>query len=77
MVYILFGEGFEEVEALCVADVLRRGGVEGMVPVDDQQRSLEHLPPMEDDRSHASTPSSMIRLTSVVNPQPAAAIMLG
>ena len=28
MVYILLGEGFEEVEALCVADVLRRGGVE-------------------------------------------------
>ena len=27
-VYILLGEGFEEVEALCVADVLRRGGVE-------------------------------------------------
>ena len=28
MVYILLGEGFEEVEALCAADVLRRGGVE-------------------------------------------------
>lgn len=28
MVYILLGEGFEEVGALCVADVLRRGGVE-------------------------------------------------
>ena len=28
MVYILLGEGFEEVEALCAADVLCRGGVE-------------------------------------------------
>ena len=28
MVYILLGEGFEEVEALCAADVLRRGGAE-------------------------------------------------
>lgn len=27
MVYILLGNGFEEVEALCAADVLRRGGV--------------------------------------------------
>lgn len=28
MVYILLGNGFEEVEALCAADVLRRGGVD-------------------------------------------------
>ncbi len=28
MVYILLGDGFEEVEALCAADVLRRGGAE-------------------------------------------------
>lgn len=48
-----------------------------MLPVDDQQRPLENLPPVEYDGPHASTPSSMIRLTSVVNPQPAAAIMLG
>lgn len=28
MVYILLGDGFEEVEALCAADVLRRGGAD-------------------------------------------------
>jgi len=31
MVYILLGQGFEEIEALAVCDVLRRGGVETML----------------------------------------------
>lgn len=36
MVYILLGEGFEEVEALTAADVLRRGGVDvDLTGVDD------------------------------------------
>ena len=26
MVYILLGDGFEEMEALCACDILRRGG---------------------------------------------------
>ena len=28
MVYIILGTGFEEMEAVCPGDILRRGGVE-------------------------------------------------
>ena len=52
-------------------------GAEGVIPVDDQQRPLKDLLPGEDDLSHAAAPNSMMRLTRVVKPQPAAAIMLG
>lgn len=31
MVYIIIGEGFEEIEALTVCDILRRGGVETLL----------------------------------------------
>ena len=43
MVYIILAEGFEEIEALSPADILRRGGVEvKLASVQDKVVSGSH-----------------------------------